>query len=466
VSAQSVILINKSNWYNACSVGRVFALTREGPRKRRIVANCTRLLTLTRLRVRGFESHRFRMSAQTLLSPRGIYRYLVAHWTTVTLALIALVVTSIFLVSVSVQQKQAQLARDQIQELEVAQLSLLDDLKAVEASLSAVISEDQFLKNEELQAEIASIEQTYQQAVDQYEEIIKLNLPIAQARPLHELFASSLAMLAVRNFSSASGQLTQLSTEIKKLNQPVSVPIPASVPAIQEAPASGHQRQQVSTDFGTYQVDVIAADLNTTRVQVETASESDCADNCPVASLADFVSRSGGFAGINGPYFCPAEYPSCAGKTNSFDTLLMNRHKVYFNSANNLYSTVPAVIFFGNSARFVGASQEWGRDTSVDAVIAAQPLLLMNGQVRFGGDGDPKKGSRGSRSFIGSKGNTVYIGVVRNATVAEVAHVLKAMGLDNALNLDSGGSTALISGGRYLAGPGRNTPFGIVLVRK
>ena len=99
-------------------------------------------------------------------------------------------------------------------------------------------------------------------------------------------------------------------------------------------------------------------------------------------------------------------------------------------------------------------------------MIASQPLLLSNGEVRFGGDGDPKKGSRGNRSFIGTKGNTVYIGVVRTATVAETALVLKALGLENALNLDSGGSTALMTGGKYVAGPGRNTPFGIVLVRK
>ena len=169
---------------------------------------------------------------------------------------------------------------------------------------------------------------------------------------------------------------------------------------------------------------------------------------------------------FNGPYFCPAEYPSCAGKTNSFDTLLMNYKKTYFNSDNNVYSTVPAVIFSGSSARFVGQSLEWGRDTSVDAVIASQPMLLSGGEIRFGGDGDPKKGSRGSRSFIGNKGSTVYIGVVRNATVAEVAHVLKALGLENALNLDSGGSTAMMANGRYIAGPGRNTPFGIVLTRK
>jgi exopolysaccharide biosynthesis protein len=229
---------------------------------------------------------------------------------------------------------------------------------------------------------------------------------------------------------------------------------------------AGYSRQAVENEFGKFQVDVVAADLGSTRVVVETASAGDCGNNCPVDSLSSFVSRAGGYAGINGPYFCPAEYPSCAGKTNSFDTLLMNRNKVYFNSDNNVYSSVPAVIFQGGSARFVGASSEWGRDTGPDSVIAAQPLLLSGGEVRFGGDGDPKKGSRGSRAFIGTKGNTVYIGVVRNATVAEVARVLKTMGLDNALNLDSGGSTAMMANGKYVAGPGRNTPFGIVLVRK
>jgi exopolysaccharide biosynthesis protein len=146
--------------------------------------------------------------------------------------------------------------------------------------------------------------------------------------------------------------------------------------------------------------------------------------------------------------------------------LLMNRKKVYFNSDNNVYSNVPAVIFSGGSARFVGSSSEWGRDTGPDSVIASQPILVSGGNVSFGGDGDPKKGSRGNRSFIGTKGSTVYIGVVRTATVAETARVLKALGLDSALNLDSGGSTALYANGRYLAGPGRQTPFGIVLVRK
>lgn len=244
---------------------------------------------------------------------------------------------------------------------------------------------------------------------------------------------------------------------------------PTALPSItinNQPPQTGYQRQYVQSDVGIFLVDIVGADLNSTRVVIDTASDGNCGDNCPVMTLSDYVGRSGAFAAINGPYFCPSSYPNCAGKTNSFDTLLMNKNKVYFNSDNNIYSNVPAVIFSGNSARWVSRSLEWGRDTNVDSVIAGQPLLLAENNIIFGGDDDPKKGSRGSRSFIATKGSAVYIGVVKKATVAEVAHVLKVMGLNYALNLDSGGSVALWHEGRYIAGPGRQIPFGILFVKK
>jgi hypothetical protein len=144
----------------------------------------------------------------------------------------------------------------------------------------------------------------------------------------------------------------------------------------------------------------------------------------------------------------------------------MNKNKTYFNSDNNVYSTVPAAIFSAGSARFVGASQEWGRDTGPDSVIASQPMLVAGGNVVYGGDDEIKRAGKGTRAFIGATGSTAYIGVVYNANVAEVAQVLKTMGIQSALNLDSGGSTAFWVNGRYVAGPGRNTPFGILFVRR
>jgi hypothetical protein len=265
--------------------------------------------------------------------------------------------------------------------------------------------------------------------------------------------------------SSSSANITTLTPTPTLTKTPTPTVAVTPTPAPQVAvdnnpPGSGYSRQTVSIDSGTFTVDIIAADLNTTRVIVDTASDSDCFDNCPVLPLSTYVSRSGGFAGINGSYFCPASYPSCAGKTNSFDLLVMNKNKYYFNSANNVYSTNPAVIFHGNSARFVGRALEWGRDTSVDAVISNFPLLVSgNNPVADGG-------AKGSKSFIGNKGSTVFMGFVRNATVGETAKVLQALGMENAMGLDQGGSTALMYNGSYILGPGRNIPNAIVLVRK
>ncbi|HRN70052.1 MAG TPA: phosphodiester glycosidase family protein [Candidatus Woesebacteria bacterium] len=344
-----------------------------------------------------------------------------------------------------------------------------DQIKEVSSSFETFKKTDQVARNDALEKEIKTIEITYETAAKTYEEILKLREIDKDSEEINIQYAEVINFLSKRNIASAESTLASLNTKIKAAQV---VPdsnaqtIPANVATNNVAPSSGYSRQYVKNEYGTYMVDIIAADLNSTRIIVDTASDGTCGNDCPVSSLADYASRSGAFAGINGPYFCPAEYPACADKKNSFDTLLMNKNKTYFNSDNNVYSTVPAVIFSGNSARYVGQSLDWGRDTAPDSVIASQPMLLSGGNVVYGGDDEIKRAGKGSRSFIGSSGSTVYIGVVYNANVAEVAQVLKTMGLQNALNLDSGGSTALWSGGRYIAGPGRNTPFGILFVNK
>lgn len=328
-------------------------------------------------------------------------------------------------------------------------------------------NQDQVVINKSLSHDILEIESAYAATVDTYEDLLKLKDVSKDTKKLDETFSGILTLLSKRNYASASAQIVLLRRTIAAEQQKVAAAfvIPASVVQNNAPPGSGFSRQSVSTDVGTFLVDIIAAELGSTRVIVDTASDGTCKQDCPVKSLAEYVARSGAFAGINGSYFCPADYPSCADKKNSFDTLLMNKNKVYFNSENNVYSTLPAVIFQGGSMRFVGRSLEWGRDTGVDGVIANQPLLLSGGNITFGGGGDPKQGSRGPRSFVGNKGSTAYIGVVHNATVAEVARVLKVLGFDGALNLDSGGSTALWSGG-YKVGPGRGIPNAILFVRK
>lgn len=368
-----------------------------------------------------------------------------------------------FIWSESQLLERVQKSHDQVSK----QYSLLNTMFAsAEARIQTLESEDQRVRNDKLESEVATIQSEYKKAVGAYEEMVKLRESGTKTTELDTLLAEALTYLSDLEYASASASLAKLNGEITKLNAPSQAAVPISAPLDNSPPTSGFKQQAVDVNGSRFLVNSIAADLGSTKVVVETASDGDCADNCPVDSLGSYVARAGGYAGINGPYFCPETYPSCAGKKNSFDTLLMNSKKTYFNSSNNIYSAVPAAIFSAGSARFVGSSSEWGRDTGVDSVIASQPLLLHGGNVMFGGDDEVKRASRGTRSFIATKGSTVYIGVVQNANVAEVALVLQAMGMENALNLDSGGSTAFYANGRYIAGPGRNTPFGIVLVSR
>ncbi len=348
-----------------------------------------------------------------------------------------------------------------------SEAKLQTQLASSKKELDVLTNEDQYVVNKKLQEEIQNIQSTYKKAVVTYENLLKLKEVSKKTDELDIQLTKSLALLSERNYASASAILANLNKTIQDEQGKIAAAfvIPENVPTANAPPSSGFRRQSVKIDIGTYLVDIVSIDLNSSRAVVDTASDGNCSNDCPVLSLGDYVSRNGAFAGINGSYFCPASYPSCEGKTNSFDTLLMNKNKVYFNSDNNKFSTVPLVAFYGNEVRFVSQSVDWGRDTGVDAVLANQPLTLLGGNVVFGGDDDPKKGSKGSRSFVASSGNTAYIGVVHNATVAEVGHVLKALGIENGLNLDSGGSVALWYSG-YKAGPGRNIPNALLFVSK
>jgi hypothetical protein len=341
------------------------------------------------------------------------------------------------------------------------------EIASLSAELVSLKNQDQYKRNEQLQSDIGQIESTYTQTVNTYEDLLHLKDNEKDTSKFDDAFANILTLLSRRNYASASAELTKFRTDIKTEQDKIAAAfvIPTSVPVSNAAPGSGFSQQTVNTDIGTFLVDIIAADLSSTHVYVDTAAGGTCTNDCAVLSLGDYVARSGAYAGINGGYFCPADYPSCAGKTNSFDTLLMNKNKVYFNSDNNKYSTVPAVIFGNGFVRFVGQSLEWGRDTSIDSMLANQPLLVSGGNIVFGGNGDPKMTSKGTRGFVANKGNTVYIGMAFNVSVFDMAHVMKSLGMENALNLDSGGSAALWFGG-YKVGPGRNLAASILFVKK
>ena len=381
----------------------------------------------------------------------------------IVVSLVGLIIIAFLFNKYSSSQKNLSSAKKE-------KLQISKQLSELKITYETLKNTDQIKRNDDLQSQIKSIETTYNDSVSLYEKLTDLPSPVKELPDYRKRFAKILKLLADKNYSSGSADIKSLGADVEKTRislLPVAGGPDISTLAVNNAPpGSGYSRQRVDAADSSFLVDIVAGNLSSTKVIVDTASDNDCANDCPTLPLGTYVSRNGAYAGINGSYFCPAEYPSCAGKTNSFDTLAMNKNKHYINSDNNVYSTVPAVIFGGGWVRFVGQSLQWGRDTGVDGVLANQPLLVSGGNSVFGGDGDLKKGSKGNRSFVSNKGNTVYIGVIRNATVAEASLVLKAMGMDNALNLDSGGSTALWAGGGYKAGPGRNIPNAIVFVNK
>lgn len=340
--------------------------------------------------------------------------------------------------------------------------------KILEGEIGRLNNEDQRKTNREIVSKMNALKNIFEKALANYRDVLEIEEIGGKTEPLVASFAGVLQAISKEDLTLATTASARLSLEIEKESnrlKTLSVAIPKNVIEKQEAPTTGYGKQKVKVGENYFVVEVVAADLNSNKVIVDTASDSTCTKDCPTLPLATYVSRSGAFAGINGTYFCPETYPDCADKKNSFDVLLMNKSKTYFNSDNNVYSSVPAAIFSGNSARFVRESRSWGRDTNVDSVIANRPLLVLDGNVTVSTTDQNKENLRGNRGFLGSKDNTAYIGVVRGASVGEAALTLKEMGIKNAINLDSGGSSALWFGG-YKVGPGRNIPNAVLFVKK
>lgn len=331
------------------------------------------------------------------------------------------------------------------------------ELSEVAEEYERLKAEDQVVRNEQLTAEIENIQTTYEDGAELFERRADLQ---AVNKKLDLELAKFLQTLSERQWEEAKQLIVTINTMIDKVVTESAPKVSAPTAAASNSlPGSGYSRQKVSTERGEFVIAMVVAPG--ARAVVETASESDCSDNCPTKSLAEHIAASGGFAGINGAYFCPPDYPRCQGKVNSFDTLAVNgRTKAVLNRANNVYSTVPLVAAYGGNLSFYDQTVQWGVDTSSGGAIANYPRLLRDGSIA-----STEENGKGTRGFIGVKDGAIVIGHVYAASFGDTAAVLKTLGLQNALNLDGGGSSALWFEGGYKVGPGRGLPTAIVLVR-
>ncbi len=235
--------------------------------------------------------------------------------------------------------------------------------------------------------------------------------------------------------------------------------------------------KSVTANGTAYTVDLLSFDRKNPAVAImtDTGQNSDCTNNCVVTNLGTYVTRHSGVAGIHGTYFCPGDYATCAGQTGSYLFPVYNSFsKIMINNGRIKYTTQPLVAFdtsnrpyyfhqaidFKNQGTF---QSTYG--ATLQAEISNGPALVENKQnVLNPSILDSKQATvKSYRGALGWKGDTVYLMVVRSATVTDSAAVMTAMGMDYAINLDGGGSTALYNAGHYIIGPGRNIPNAIVI---
>ena len=245
-------------------------------------------------------------------------------------------------------------------------------------------------------------------------------------------------------------------------------PKPPTPKPVSGPPGAGYSHITVATEKGNFAASVLSIDLNSSRMITDTGNDGDCGTNCNVFSLQDYVNINGGYAGVNGTYFCPVTYPECASKTNSYDFPVWNTRLSHWINGGNLFWNSRAIFYTDGSGAHYNQNAS-GFSGGLTAGIVNYPGLIDNGNVQID---DSQSGLSDKQKSVGTKvgiglidSKHVLVVVASSVNMQQFAYVFKALGAKGALNLDTGGSTALYYNGRYYAGPGRALPNAIIFAR-
>lgn len=240
---------------------------------------------------------------------------------------------------------------------------------------------------------------------------------------------------------------------------------------------SSYKIETIKTPTGSFTAAILKVNWQDPKLDIltTTANTTDCDNNCPIRSVGDFALMYNAFAAINGSYFCPADYTDCAKEKNyyyypvyrSTDGVMINADQINYPSTGALlvFGSDNHPYFFTSTAQFRSQAEfEATYHTKVKAAISNDPVLIQEGTSALGSVAtlDSKQLKRYSRAAIGVKGSDIYVVVLYSATVPQLVDALLSLGLENALNLDAGGSTAVYYDGRYRMGPGRDVPNAIL----
>lgn len=318
-----------------------------------------------------------------------------------------------------------------------------------------------------------------------------------------------ITVVIVATFIAGAGYLAVSQSDLlkvlpKPILQPTSVSIPTATltprpkvtlnssfvpsPILNQLPSLGYSRKVVKTDAGSFNVDIISADLNTTKVILDSSEDVGCHpinNPCKPVSLAQHAQRSGAYAGINGGFIGETdielnrnkhflhwrrrdyfEANSECGWTKvqltSGEIRLQDKHCQPQEGEQYIYGGNEVFVFGPGTSYFLGELKNWPVTYSVDSVIHSYPILIK--------DGHPapctNRGDRRLKTFLGTAEDKVYMGVIYNADDCDFLKNLNALGIQNALQLDAGSSTAFWYQGRDILGQGNILGDVILFVRR
>lgn len=232
--------------------------------------------------------------------------------------------------------------------------------------------------------------------------------------------------------------------------------------------SSSHVRKKIKTKFGEFVTDIVTIDLadKNIRIITETADNHNCKKNCRARSLQSFVETSNVFAGMNGTYFDTAR-----AKLNYYFFPVFNSNsKKFINEDQLKYPTTGPLMAFDTDNKFYyfkdsrefksKANFEKKYGVKLQAAIGNKPRLIENGlNYLIDWEVDKKQATvKTVRNAIAYKDNKLYLVVTQKSTVPDLAEVLTELGVEYAINIDGGYSTALFYDSKMVVGPGRDIP--------
>lgn len=276
-------------------------------------------------------------------------------------------------------------------------------------------------------------------------------------------------LIFIFSFSAAYSKLPVPTPTPVPTIQPTSTPRPTPK-LIQGTPSTGLTQGLVRTSVGSFSATILSLDITRTKMVTDTAADNDCAHNCPTLSLKDFVSKNNGIAGVNGTYFCPATYPDCASKTNSFDfPVYLTRLNKWINSYALSWGERRAIVYQDGSGVHYQHNSA-GFSGGVNAAIINYPGLLDGGNIQIDSHQSglsakqQAKNTKLSLCVVNPQRLLAVVGT--GVTMLEFAHLNQALGCQGALNLDTGGSLSMVYNGRYIYQPGRSLPNAVIFVNR